>query len=179
MERHGFIRDMMDVKVLILYVTARLNSPATIQEIYELCYQDEKLTYFDVCDAVPDLLKSGHLEQVKEGYYAITEKGRENGALTEDSVAYTVRERAKQAVDRFNKESKRSAYVKAEMIPQEDGNYVARMTLDDDRGRLMSLELMAPSQPQAAVISRSFQKNAELIYRLLMEDLLEDENFEE
>ena len=77
MERYGFIRDMMDVKILILFVTARLNAPATIQEIYELCYQDEKLTYFDVCDAVPDLVKSGHLEESEEGRYAITDLGRD------------------------------------------------------------------------------------------------------
>lgn len=179
MERRGFIRDMMDVKVLVLYVTARLNSPATIQEIYELCYQDEKLTYFDVCDAVPFLVKSGHLEQTEGDRYAITDLGREHGALTEDSVAYTVRELARKAVERHNRESKRSNYVKTQIIPQEDGNYMAQLVLDDAQGRLMSLELMAPNQPQAAVICRSFKRNAELVYNLLMEDLLEDEEFGE
>ena len=33
MERHGFIQDMMDVMVLILFVAARLNGPASVQEI--------------------------------------------------------------------------------------------------------------------------------------------------
>lgn len=178
MERHGFIRDMMDVKVLVLYVTARLNVPATVQEIYELCYQDDKLTYFDVCDAVPNLVKSGHLQESEEGRYSITDKGREHGALTEDSVAYTVRERARKAVERHNREAKRSGFVKTEMVEQEDGNYIARLLLNDAQGRLMSLELMAPNQPQAAVICRSFQRNAELVYNLLMEDLLDEEGFD-
>ncbi len=173
MERHGFIRDMMDVKVLVLYVTARVTSPVTVQEIYELCYQDDKLTYFDVCDAVPFLVKSGHLEE-ENGRYMITEKGRENGSLTEDSVAYPVRERAKRAVDRFNRERKRSTYVKTEILPGQDGDYVARLMLDDTRGRLMTLELMAPSQSQAVAMTEAFRKNAEVVYRLLLEDLLED-----
>ncbi len=177
MERYGFIRDMMDVKILILFVTARLNAPATIQEIYELCYQDEKLTYFDVCDAVPDLVKSGHLEESEEGRYAITDLGREHGALTEDSVAYTVRERARKAVERHNRDLKRSGFVRTEIVSQEDGNYLARLQLDDAQGKLMSLELMAPNQPQAAVICRSFQRNAELVYNLLMEDLLDEDEF--
>lgn len=174
MERHGFIHNMMDVKVLILYVTARVTAPLTVQEIYELCYQDDRLTYFDVCDAVPFLVKSGHLEEKENGTYVITEKGKEDGALTEDSVAYPVRERAKRATDRFNREHKRSAFVKTEIHPGTDGDYVARMMLDDPRGRLMTLELMAPSQSQAAAMNRSFQENAETIYRLLLEDLLED-----
>ena len=174
MERHGFIRDMMDVKVLVLYVAARVSVPLTVQEIYELCYQDDKLTYFDVCDAVPFLVKSGHLEEKENGTFVITEKGRENGALTEDSVAYPVRERAKRATDRLNRERKRSSYVKTEILDGEDGDYIARLMLDDTRGRLMTLELMAPSQSQAVAMTRSFQENAEVVYRLLMEDLLED-----
>ena len=36
MQRLGFIHDMMDVKVLILFVTARSSYPMTMQEIYEL-----------------------------------------------------------------------------------------------------------------------------------------------
>ena len=53
MHRLGFIHDMMDVKVLILFVAARASYPMTNQEIYELCYQDECLSYFDVCTAIP------------------------------------------------------------------------------------------------------------------------------
>ena len=41
MERLGFIQDMMDVKVLLLFVAARLKGAATVQELYELAYQDE------------------------------------------------------------------------------------------------------------------------------------------
>ena len=43
MQRLGFIHDMMDVKVLILFVTARSSYPMTVQEIYELCYRTNSL----------------------------------------------------------------------------------------------------------------------------------------
>ena len=87
MQRLGFIHDMMDVKVLVLFVAARSNYPMTAQEIYELCYQDECLSYFDVCTAVPEMVASGHLKEVEGERYEITEKGRETEALTEDSIA--------------------------------------------------------------------------------------------
>jgi predicted transcriptional regulator of viral defense system len=101
MQRLGFIHDMMDVKVLILFVTARSNYPMTTQEIYELCYQDDCLSYFDVCTAIPQMVESGHLEDLKDGRYLITEKGREDGKITEDSIAFTVRQRAEVAVEKF------------------------------------------------------------------------------
>lgn len=179
MQRHGFISDMLDVKALVLYVTARVEIPVTMQEIYEMCYQDDRLTYFDVSDGISFLVRSEHLQEVSPGKYVITDKGRENGALVEDTVAFVVREKVKRAVEHFNKESKRSPFVKTEMCEQEDGNYIARLMLDDTKGRLMTLELAAPNQPQAAALTRSFQKNAELVYNLLLEDLLDGENFGE
>ena len=63
MQRLGFIHDMLDVKVLILFVMSRASYPATSQQIYELCYQDDCLSYFDVCTALPEMVSSGHLEQ--------------------------------------------------------------------------------------------------------------------
>ena len=61
MQRLGFIHDIMDVKMLILFVTARAKYPMTILDIYEVCYQDESLSYFDVCTAIPEMVTSGHL----------------------------------------------------------------------------------------------------------------------
>ena len=98
MERHGFVHDMLDVKVLILYIMARVAYPVDLQKIYELSYQDDGLSYFDVAEAVPQMIESGHLERVDGERYVITEKGREAGSVTEDSVAYPVMQRARAAV---------------------------------------------------------------------------------
>ena len=131
MQRLGFIRDMMDVKVLILFVTARSNYPLTAQEVYELCYQDECLSYFDVCTALPEMVASGHLTETEERF-EITDKGRETGALTEDSIAYTVKKRAENAVARFNRQLRRKSFVKTQVLPRESGDYSVVMSLDDE-----------------------------------------------
>ena len=88
MKRLGFIHDMLDVKVLILFVMARVNYPVSSNEVYELCYQDDCLSYFDVCTAIPEMVNSGHLKELEDQKYAITDKGRADGSLTEDSIAY-------------------------------------------------------------------------------------------
>lgn len=175
MKRHGFIHDMMDVKVLILYVAARSSYPMTIQEIYELCYQDECLSYFDVCTAIPEMVASGHLKKLEDERYEITEKGRQDGAITADSVAYTVRQRAENAVARFNRQLRRSSFVKTQVIPRENGECSVVMALDDEMGNLMTLELVAPDQRQAVRLTKQFETKAELIYNLTMTELLEEE----
>ena len=176
MQRLGFIHDMLDVKVLILFVMARVNYPVDTQQIYELCYQDDCLSYFDVCTALPEMVTSGHLKQVENECYEITKKGREDGATTENSIAYTVRQRAENAVARFNRQIRRSSFVKTQILPRENGDFSVIMSLDDEVGNLMTLELLAPNQRQAIRLSKLFEKKAEAVYNLTMAELLDDED---
>ncbi len=175
MQRLGFIHDMLDVKILILFVMGRVSYPVTIGEIYELCYQDECLSYFDVCTAIPEMVKSGHLKQLDEEKYAITDKGKADGSLTEDSIAFTVKQRAENAVAKYNRQIRRSSFVKTQIIPRDSGDYSVIMSLDDEMGNLMTLELMAPDQRQAVRLGRLFEKKAEMVYNLTMAELLDDE----
>ena len=174
MQRLGFIRDMMDVKVLILFVTARTNYPVTAQEVYELCYQDECLSYFDVCTALPEMVASGHLQEEQERY-VITEKGRQTGALTEDSIAYTVKQRAENAVDRFNRQLRRKSKVRTQLAENDNGEMSVIMCLDDEVGNLMTIQLSAPDRRQATRLSKLLEQKAENVYSLVMMELLEDE----
>ena len=175
MQRLGFIHDMMDVKVLILYVASRAQYPMTTQEIYEVCYQDDCLSYFDVCTAVPEMVASGHMESPEAEKYVITEKGRETAELTGDSLAFTVKQRAEDAVARFNRQLRRSNFVKSRIEPRENGEFSVIIGLDDEIGNLMTLELAAPDQRQAVRMSRMLEKKAEMIYTLTMAELMEEE----
>ena len=175
MQRLGFIHDMMDVKVLLLLVLSRCNYPVSTQEAYELCYQDDCLSYFDVCTALPEMVKSGHIRQVEGEKYEITDKGRADCALTEDSIAYTVKCKAENAVSRFNRQVRRSSYIKTQVIPRESGDFSVIMALDDEVGNLMTLELVAPNQRQALRLSKLFEQKAENLYSLTMAELLDEE----
>ena len=176
MQRFGFIHDMMDVKVLILFVTARVEYPVTVQEIYELCYQDDCLSYFDVCTALPEMVNSGHLQVDSEERYTITEKGRQDGELTADSIAFTVKQKAENAVICFNRKVRRSNFIKTRVIMKENGDSSVVLSLDADVGNLMTLELGAADQRQAIRLSKLFEKKADVIYSMIMTELLDAES---
>ncbi len=176
MQRLGFIHDMLDVKVLILFVMARVNYPVNTQQIYELCYQDDCLSYFDVCTAIPEMVKSGHLKELEGENYEITDKGKADGELTADSIAYTVKQRAENAVARFNRQIRRKSFVRTQVINRENGDCSVIMALDDEMGNLMTLELFAPTPRQAVRLTRLFEKKAEAVYNLTMAELLDDED---
>ena len=179
MKRLGFIHDMLDVKVLLLFVMARANYPVTSQEAYELCYQDECLSYFDVCTAIPEMVKTGHLEEVEPERYQITQKGRETEELTGDSIAFTVKQKAENAVARFNRQIRRSSLVKTQVVPRDNGECQVVMSLDDEMGNLMTLELSAPDQRQGYRLARLYEDKAELVYNLIMTALLDEDEEED
>ena len=77
---------------------------------------------------------------------------------------------------RFNRQLKRSSFVKTQIIPRESGDYSVIMTLDDELSNLMTLELVAPDQRQAVRLSRLFEKKAEMVYNLTMAELLDEED---
>ena len=174
MEQHGFIQDMLDVKVLILFVMAKLSYPVTLQTIYELCYQDDKLSYFDVSVAVPQMVQSGHLQQLPDDTYVITDKGREHEEITCDAIAYPVMQRALMAVQRYNTRIQRKGLIETKIEQEETGDYLAQLCLRDDAGVLMKLELAAPTLSQARTLVRAYEKQADAVYQQLLCQLLDE-----
>lgn len=168
----GFIQDMLDVKVLILYIMNRVMYPINLQKIYELAFQDDRLNYFDLAQAVPQMVESGHLEEVENSCFIITEKGKEACAVTEDSIAYPVMMRAQFAVEQFNRQVRRSDYVKTAVTPRESGDYAVTLSLNDEFSDLIRMELTAPTQKHAFRLAKAFSANAETIYRVIMDSLL-------
>ncbi len=174
MERHGFINTMMDVKVVILYATSNIVHLATEQEIYEICYQDECLSYFDVKEAIPQLVTGGHLEENLPGKFRITERGRETLQFVKDTLAFPVAQRVRQAAEEFDAKMERDQVVKTYLVEGETEDVTVAMELRDPMGQLMKLDLMAPSKAQAKKMEKVFQQQAEAIYQSIMAIFLEE-----
>lgn len=174
MGEHGFIHDMLDVKLLVLYIMARVMYPVDIQKLYELAFQDDCLSYIDLAQAVPQMVESGHLEEIDGKRYVITDKGREACAVTEDGVAYPVMQRAQAAIDKFNTAVRRSNYVKTAVEKRDSGDFVVKLSLNDEISDLLRLELMAPTQKHAYRLANAFTESAEEVYHQIMDTLLRD-----
>lgn len=174
MERHGFIHDMLDVKVLILYVMSLVEVPVSAQTIYELCLQDDCLSYMDVQQAIPQMVETGHLHALDDGMFCITDKGRDTEQLTTDSIAFPVRHRAKLAVENLNSAAKREQYIQTDVRQDEKGDYVVAMTMNDHNGRLMHLELTMPTRQQAGKVEAAYRKNPDLVYQSVIIGLMDE-----
>ena len=173
MARNGFIHDKLEIKFLILYIMSRVAAPIDMPTLADLTLCDEGVDYFDFAEAAAELVESDHLS-LRDGFYEITDKGRKNGAICESSLPYSVRIKCDKNVARLNGAIRRNAQVRAEVIPRESGSFTLRLSLDDDGGNLMTLEMLCASQGQAERLGDQFRAHPEQIYNGFLGVLLAD-----
>lgn len=168
----GFIQDDLDLKLLILYIMNRVAAPITFLQLLDLALCDAGVNYFDVTQAVNHLVHTQHLEKKEDQWYAITEKGRRNSQVCEDSLPFSVRRRCQKNLAQLNAQLLRDAQVRGELESLPDGTFTVRLALDDDTGSLLKLELLTPSQTQAQQLIERFKGHPEQVYNAVVNVLL-------
>ena len=170
MNRHGFIHDKLDIKMLELYLLARAAGPVPPDLLADLVMRHEGAEYFDFAESTAELVESGHLQLGEKGY-TITEKGRVNSQACESSLARSVRLRCEEHLAEINRILRRDAQIRGEKELREDGSVLARMRLGDGEDDLLTLELLCPSQEQADRLLLGFRARPEQVYHSVLEVL--------
>ena len=175
MSRTGFIHDKLDIKFLVLYLMARVASPVDFPTLADLTFCDDGVEYFDFAESVAELVDTEHLT-LEDGKYSITDKGRRNGKICESSLAFSVRRKCDQNLARVNGVLRRDAQVRTELLPREDGGVTLRLILDDDKGNIMTLDMLTVSPDQADRLAEKFRVEPEKLYHGILQVLLEEQS---
>jgi hypothetical protein len=177
MSRHGFIRDKLQIKYLILFVLKQLKEPVSFSQLTEMAMCDDAMDYFEFSDAAMELVKSEHVREIPDGagspLYFITEKGRETADVCEGSLPYSVRMAAQRSILSAVSKMHRDASIKTE-IHEEDGHPVFSCSLKDDTGVILTLSLATVTRSQATMLESNYKHNAEQIFNAVLSALLAD-----
>lgn len=178
MPRRGFIHDKLDIKFLVLFLLDRAAAPLDFPTLTDLTMVDQGVDYFQFAEAVSELIASGHI-LLEQDRYSITAKGRMDSKACESSLPPSVRSKAARRISTLNAVLTREAMVRSEARPRPDGGCTLRLSLDDDDGNLFTLELLTPSQEQAAALEERFRAHPERIYNGILDVLLSEDGEEE
>ena len=175
MAGRGFIHDKLEIKFLILYITARVIEPIPFDTVLDLTLCDDGVDYFDFSECLNDLVKTEHLTLSEDGMYAITDKGLRNSQICESSLPYSVRLRCDRNLAACNRKLRRKSQVRATCEKRPNGAYTVKLALDDDMGSVLDLRLAIPREDMAAMLAERFQKNPERLYSEIMRVLMSSE----
>ncbi len=174
MSPQGYLHDKLDVKVLILFILARIETPLDVDQIYEVAYQDESLNYFVLAESLPELCDTGHLSVDQNGCYTITEKGRKQGGFVEDSLAIPVVQKVSVSIQQKIDQIRRESLLSTEVQQDENGNYMAVLHYRDNELPLMTISLYSPNESHAAAMANNMRKNITDIYKAAIEAATDD-----
>jgi len=163
----GDIHEILEIKILVLYILRCLPEPVSQEALTELAMCDYGFGYFDLLDCVADLVKTEHL-QYENDRYRLTEKGAYNGMITEKSLPSAVRIHVEHSVSEYRGRLFRNEMIRTSHQTNQDGSCRVALALEDGLGEIISMDLFAVSERQALELENGFRKNAETIYNDLI-----------
>lgn len=169
----GFIQNELDLKLLVLYIMARIAQPVTFPQLLELALCDAGVDYFSLTQAVDHMVATGQLS--KEGdRYAITEKGKRNSEICQSSLPYSVRMHCEENLIKVNDALRRESQVQSSIQDREDGTCTLSLQFSDGSSSLLNLSLLVPDRATALSMSRVFQHDPAVIYHNVISMLHSD-----
>lgn len=163
MDNYGFIREKVDIKVLVLFILKHLPAPVDGTMLLEMTMCDNAINYFDYTECLTELQNTGHIVEL-DNTYSITSFGRETLAEMESLLPFTIRRKAGANAQRAAKILSRQALIEASHERKADGSIDVHLGLSDESGRIMKLEILAGSEEQASQMEKRFRQNAEALY---------------
>lgn len=169
----GFIHGPLDIKLLVLYIMSRVAAPIAFDTLTELVMSCEEVDYFLFAQEVNDLVESGHLVLDEGGLYTVTEKGRTNSGIMEDSLSTVIRGKCNRALAKLNAALRRDAQVTAKVVDDQEGRCRVELGLADDAGPLFTLALAVPSRELGEKIVRRYHDAPEDCFNAILACLLQ------
>lgn len=168
MDRHGFIHEELDIKILILYILRRLPAEVSFEELTEFVMIDNGFDYFEYTQCLSELVDTAHVEY-NDNFYRITKKGKEHCDAVESSLPYSVRSKADACIAPTIEQMRRDALIGTTHKVNNDGSYTMKLSLSDGMGDILKLNILTSSESETVAMEKYFRANAESMYHQIIE----------
>ncbi len=172
MEHFGFVREELDIKILILYILARLPGPVDRESLGDIVFRDEAVDYFSFSECLSELIGTGHIQK-ENGKYEITPHGRADGAMIESSLPVSVRDNADVGMIPVAERISRESMIRTKHSDAH-GGCIVNLTMSDGKGVIFDLNALVGDEAQAKQIEKKFRANAEAYYMRILEMFMEE-----
>ena len=170
----GGLRNKDDIKVLICFILNNVEGSLTREQIGNILQDRGIANYFEVMDAVSDLLSNGNITTVISGedeYLSITDSGKEAVSLVEKDLPKTVREDALKAAVRLVT-IERNMKENDVTIEPADGGYTLSFSMKDKDSVLMELNVFVGDRELAEKIKANFYEDPARVYSGIIASLM-------
>lgn len=169
----GGLREKTEIKLLVCYLLKKLDQAVTRTKINEILQEESIANYFEVNQAISELVKNGKLIcslEDEEEVLTITPQAMYDVSEIERSLPRTIREKAVSAALRIFARDRVERESKVEITELEHGYHVT-FTVEDVGTQLLKLTVYVADRSQIELVKRNFFSNADAIYSNIISSL--------
>ena len=170
----GGLRNRDDIRLLVCYLLKSVDSPMTRQMLNEAMQEDGLANYFEVGQAIEELLKTGNITADILGddeVISVTEKGREAAEMLQTSLPKTVREKAVNSAIRLITKARVERENQIQVKKEENGGYTITFTLFDKNTQFMKLSVYVCDSLQLEQVKQNFINDPVKVYSTIITSL--------
>jgi hypothetical protein len=163
----GGLRSTADIKLLICYLLTSVGEPVSRALIAQILQQDGLANYFEINNAVTELLRQEHIAQVPdsgEAAYTVTPTGRHIAGTLESTLPYSVRTKAVSAAAKLLAKARHERENEVKIEKREPGGYSVTCRVLDRGTELMSVTVMVADELQASTVREIFLSDPAVAY---------------
>ena len=165
---------LAEKKALILYILDKVSKPISNEALLKLLITIDNMNYFYFQQFLLDLLENKYIINYENdgiSLYKLTNEGKQALELVKDMIPgitkLNVDTTFKDTLDNF--ENKIS--ITADFIPHNENEFSVKCKIVDNNQVLFELLVYAGSRDQAKQIIDNWNKNANIIYPKILDDL--------
>jgi len=172
----GGLRSRSEIGILICYMLDYVNKPFSKEDLIEIFQENGLANYFETVNAISELAKHDNLSYSDENkkYLVLTENGKLISSQLNNLLPLTTRQKATAAAARLLQKRRIEKENPVTISRQEGGGYQVTMTITDGIRNLMSLSLFVPDISEANAVKRTFHKNPERVYSIMLASVIGD-----
>ena len=165
----GGVRSKTEIRTLICDIFDRVGLPMKKETIITALQQKGLANYFECSSSFDDLFKNNNLEVTDEenNLYFITDSGKLIARQLEDTLAYTVKEKACECTLALL-EKERVEKENVVTITKVDNGYNVNCSISGGDMDLLKFSLYVPDINQARIVRKNFHKNPQLFYNVVI-----------
>ncbi len=164
-------------KLTILYILKCIDKPVLKDDIIELIMENELLNYFELQLYLTEL-EDGNLLEISEidnsKYFLVTEKGKSTLDLFDDILVASFTNELDILIANKLTSLKKFSEMNANYSKIGENDYQVNLSIKEDTRVVLDIDLNLISSDQARIVVENFKNNTDLIYKKILEVLLDE-----
>lgn len=183
MKHYYKIDDKVEIRLIVLYTLSRSSRPLTAYEISHILLGSAIIDFFDIHDALAFLTDADEIYMFRDTddklLYSLTPSGKLGAESFSDKIPLEVKEYTDECISELVKEQKKQNSIIAKSVPVSYDEYNAHLELNDGKRNLLSMDIYANDEKLARTMCKSFRKNTNQIYDLILNMLMKSADDED